>query len=154
MDGSLAEHKQVTVYNHIFQKDVDVDEDIAELMSLVWGLGLGTDASCQEMKELNDGTLGAYIGFVTVSDAELFMNIVLEYIPRKNDLDNQSTYQRIIRQGGKPCWEIEVSPVVVGKGDSERIVFSAFVIFPKEDIQVIVEALKIANSTLENIEKI
>ena len=99
MNSQEAGHKQVDVYNPIFKKNIRVDEGIAELMALVWGLGLGTESSCQEMKKLSDGTLGPYIGFLTVSDAELFMNIVLEYLPDKKESDTTVHLSKDYREG-------------------------------------------------------
>ena len=44
----MADHRQVEVYNPVYDHMTEIDEGIVDLIQLLWNLGLETINSCQE----------------------------------------------------------------------------------------------------------
>lgn len=144
-DSESTKHKQVSIYNPMFKQYIEVDEGLVELLQLAWDLGMGTEYSCQDKGDGGHGGI-TEIHFLTVGQLERFINIILQFVPKIIDFENTSTYQRIIRHGCLPCWE--VSPQINYFDELENvreIYLSASLLFPATDIPEVVTALKKAD---------
>ncbi len=140
MTEQNTHHNQVSVYNPIDKSHIDVDEGIADVLKLIWDIGLATGYSCQERHDKSGMTM---IQFQSVYAAEAFVTAVVRYVPKDINPDKETTYQRIIRHGCKECWEFEVSPERIEEGDDViGIYFSATVYFPVDDLPEVLESLK------------
>lgn len=141
-------HKQVTVIYH--GTPIEVDEGMAELLTLLWGRGVNTSLSCQENRK---GI--AWIMFPTPEDAAKFLNIVTEYPTKAKNLW-ETMYGRAIQYGDEGNWEYSLLPVNRGvyeylSEDDEAVsdyrgfndfTFDVSIRFPVSDISKIVKRLK------------
>ena len=136
-----TKHKQVSIYNPMFKESIEVDGKLAELLQLTWDLGVGTEHSCQDRGGDKAGM--AEIHFFTVGQAERFINIVLQFVPKIINFENARIYQRIIQHGCKRCWVVSTEIQHLDKIENVREVYlSASVLFPTDDITEAVTALK------------
>ena len=135
----MTRHKQVSIYNPFYQANIDVDEDLVDLLQLIWGIGIQTAMSCQA-RIFDDKSIVVMIGFYQVQDAQTFTNSVLKYCPKIVDWDHETTYQRIIRHGCRQCWSFSIFPERVG--ELSEINFSAIVFFPVDDMIQVISSLR------------
>ena len=144
----MTHHRQVPVYNPLFEEHIEVDEGLSEILPLIWELGLDTGYSCQKRQDKSDMVM---IHFLLADHAEKFTTAVVKYVPKKIDRDEETTYQRITRQGCRECWEFEVFPERIEE-DSEvkGIYFSTTVFFPADDLEEVVASLKKAVDARES----
>lgn len=133
------EHETVEVFNPFCEEMINIDKDISDLISLLWGIGLMTHNSCQENKP---GIIWIEFPFI---DAERFINIIC------NEHED-SIYQDVIMSDSKTDWQYEVciddfserinendEIEVVGPPD---LVINLSIIFPKKDYDEILSRVK------------
>lgn len=140
-------HKQVKV--SFFGKKIEVDENLAELLQLIWKRDIMTCNSCQE----NQPGI-AWIEFLDSDDFKSFINEVAQY-PKKEEVFWETLYGRIVGCGSKDDWQynmlLENDGVLENFVDNEIIQeymgYNEFHIsvsarFPVSDIQLLVDILK------------
>ena len=68
----MSGHEQVTVYNPCTDEIIEVDSGIAEMLELLWSLGIETDNSCEDNGPHGTGGM-VWIGFHSCSDLWQFL---------------------------------------------------------------------------------
>ena len=148
-DQLMANHKQVEVYSPIYECMIEVDEGIAELIQLIWDLGLQTNNSCQENMP---GIM--WVSFPS-EDAERFLTIMA--LRREEDFESDdppsSMYGRIMDPANENSWDFRVclddlsevldeeSDTIYHEGDSEIRIFVS-IRFPVSDYDEVVDRLR------------
>jgi hypothetical protein len=108
-----------------------IDADIAELMYLMWGAGIRTEESCQDIFESGDpASAEVYFGLVDVSDLVLLLKLVLA---RTDD----STLADLMMEAD--VFQISIQPVTLVR-ELRRL--RPLVQFPLTYVPVIVGALR------------
>ena len=133
-----TKHKQVNVWNPEFNEMVAIDEEIVNLISLLWHkFGIMTALSCQD----NNGVI--WIMFPLIGDLEMFLDALT--ICRDEDLD---LYNEIMEE-----WQYDTGPEDLAENiDYEKdevylegpsnIIFGGSVRFPMCDLDRVVGVLE------------
>lgn len=87
------QHKTVKLWYNVYNDYVDIDKNIAPLVSELWEAGIDTNNSCEnntpEMYDYEDTCI--WISFPSMEDVKRFMQIVYVGIPRKGTFTNRIT---------------------------------------------------------------
>jgi len=136
----LHRHSTRQLLNPTTETKADIDENICDLIQLIWNCGILTDYSCECETNFAPGSpiLGKIaIGFLTMADAEKFFNIVCDYRdisdPADMDLYNAvcSAWDRPRRDPAHPDAVIDFI-VITSIGDANWFVPDNAEDFPKE----------------------
>jgi hypothetical protein len=91
-------HKQAKVYYHSYDEEIDVDENIAELLTRMWHESIETIMSCGDNN--NDYTL---IEFYSIVDVKKFLSIVFSGVDK-----NLPIYKRAFKYNVKNKWVFSI----------------------------------------------
>ncbi len=138
----MSHHKQILIKWN--EKEAEIDEGIVELILLIWGNGIETSSSCQEIE---NGI--AWIEFPFAENYLLFLNKVAEH-PKKKSKLSESLYGRINGYGSDREWQYDIFPHNFGVREyaSKTVIgensFEAFysIRFPTSDIKELIDILK------------
>lgn len=140
------EHPYTKVFNPFTKTEINIDEEIAKLIELIWSHGIKTDNSCQN--NVPSGYI--WIQFSTPDDATKFINLVVTEAD-----DSQGLYTRAFRfNQGDGLWEYNVLPEDLNLGfypQGEELIefrrgppvinFSVGLRFPQRDKELIISKL-------------
>jgi hypothetical protein len=104
MKNHNTTHKQAKVYNPLINKIIKVDQDIAELLTLLWKLELFTYNSCQFQEETPEVI---WIEFDAIA-AERFFTIIAQNRDAELENPEASLYCRMREFGWENDWTYDV----------------------------------------------
>jgi hypothetical protein len=76
-------HKQIKVYNPIYEDEIDVDEKLAPLLKKLWSNQIDTCLSCQD----NVPKGYVWLCFETTTDFEIFINMIYSWLEKNKEYE-------------------------------------------------------------------
>ena len=134
----MKEHRQINIWNPYYEQEVQIDEEITDLISLLWHkFGFETINSCQN----NFGCV--WIEFVFLPDLESFLDTLALHRDEDQDL-----YDDIMEEWNYGTRPMDFSLVLdeekeeVYQKGQPRILLPASVRFPRKDLSKVVKILE------------
>lgn len=130
-----AEHPGVVVAT--YGDAAWIDRDLAELVYLLWRVGVRTDESCQDVYDTPD-TPWAVLGFEAARDARQFLDLAVPVDNEPGGLCDRATGSNVQPENSS-TWSWSLFPHV---GDDFRYHFGPGVVFPMADVLALTANLR------------
>ena len=138
------DHKTVNIYSPFENEYISIDEEISDLIKVLWTAGIDTDNSCQD-----NPTGFIWLEFASVDNAERFINLIRKPLYKSEPNFADWLFSRIEGGEGKQLKPWKHKAILKDSGhllddeyhSKQPEYYSISIRFPKEDYREVIRLL-------------